>query len=123
MSILRKSLKAYAFVFMMFIIMSFAVAALIKFTCFREEWGHMAMIAVLAIMCFLIGYLEGSIVGRRGLVIGIASQVVFLFVIVAVLSIAFAQPFSIGSSRLLLPLQIFAGAAGGIVGANSGKSQ
>ena len=121
MDILRKSLKAYILVLALFAALTFVLAALITFTGFAEEWAGISLIVVLTAACFLIAFLEGAIIGRRGLFVGIAAQALFLLIIILVLNIFLADDFSINTRGLFLPVQVLSGAIGGVVGANRNK--
>ena len=121
MNILRKSLKAYIFAFVLFVAMTFIIAALIKFTGFSEEWAYAGLVTALAAACLVIGYLEGRIIGKRGLITGVVAQAVFLLVVFLVLSLLFSDSFTVKNTGLFLPVHLLAGAIGGVIGANSKK--
>lgn len=76
MEIIRKSLKVYIITFILFVLLTMLLAALICFTGFREAWNCGGMIAVLGISAAVSGILETRVIGRR---------VLFVFLITAAL--------------------------------------
>ena len=121
MEILRKSLKAYIFVICLFTAMTFLLAALISFTGFKENWSFAGLVCILSVSSFVIGLMEGHITGKRGLFTGIAAAAVFMAMILLAVGGVFAGAFGIDSLSLFYIIPIFAGAAGGIAGANTDR--
>ena len=58
---LRKSLKAYVMALVLFVALTFALAALVNFTGFRESWTFGALMVILSVSTLVLGMLEGRI--------------------------------------------------------------
>lgn len=90
MEIIRKSLKVYIITFVLFVILTMLMAALICFTGFREAWGYGSMLAVLGISAAVSGVLETRVIGRRALFVFLITAVLFIllsyFLIYAIFS-------------------------------------
>lgn len=121
MNILRKSLKAYSMVSLLFLILTLLLALLIKLTGFDEGWSKISLMIILVITCFLISYLEGKIIGSKGLIVGISATALLLLALLIVLNVSITGSFTIKNSGLFLPIEFLAGAIGGVIGANSDK--
>ncbi|MGN0703932.1 MAG: TIGR04086 family membrane protein [Lentihominibacter sp.] len=121
MEILRKSLKAYVCALLLFLMLTLILAAVIRFTAFPEEWSYPGLIAALSAASMFLGMIEGRITGRRGLITGIISSVLFIFIIVAATGSAFAESFGPDSFDLLYLIPVLTGTIGAIAGTNSNK--
>ena len=100
---LRKSLKAYVIALVLFVALTFALAALVNFTGFRETWTFGALLVIMSISSLVLGMMEGRIFQKRGLV-----SVQGLF----------AEEFSLGKTGWLYLIPVAAGSLGGICGVN-----
>lgn len=121
MEILRKSLKAYGCAVVLFLVLTLLLAALIKFTAYPEKWSHSGLIAALSFSTLFLGFLEGKITGKRGLITGVVSSVLFILLIMAASGCAFAESFEKDSFDILYIIPVITGAAGAIGGTNSNK--
>ena len=67
---LRKSLKAYVIALVLFVALTFALAALVNFTGFRENWTFGSLLVIMSISSLVLGMMEGRIFQKRGLLAG-----------------------------------------------------
>lgn len=81
MEIIRKSLKVYVITFVLFVILTLILAALICFTGFKESWGYGGMMTVIGISAAAYGILEARVVGRRALFVFLTAAVMFVLII------------------------------------------
>ncbi len=58
---LRKSLKAYVIALVLFVALTFALAALVNFTGFRETWTFGALLVIMSVSSLVLGMMEGRI--------------------------------------------------------------
>lgn len=122
MEIIRKSLKAYIIALGLFLLLTLALAALLNFTAFREGWTFVGLVFCLAVPSLLLGILEGKIVGKKGLFVGLAASALFLLLILFAAGGVFAGSFGVHSFHASYIIPLLLGGAGGILGSNSGKS-
>lgn len=78
MEIIRKSLKVYIITFVLFVILTMLMAALICFTGFREAWSYGGMIAILGISAAVSGILEARVIGKRALFVFLITAALFI---------------------------------------------
>lgn len=81
MEIIRKSLKVYVITFVLFIVLTLILAALICFTGFKESWGYGGMMAVIGISAITYGIFDAKVVGRRALFVFLISAMMFVLII------------------------------------------
>ena len=91
----------------LFVALTFALAALVNFTGFRETWTFGSLLVIMSISSLVLGMMEGSIFQKRGLLAGGAAAVFFL-----------AEEFSLGKTGWLYLIPVAAGSLGGICGVN-----
>ncbi len=118
MDIIRKTLKAYIAAMAFFVALTFALAALIAFTPFRESWAFPGLIVIMSMAAALLGFMEGAAVGRRGLVTGAAASVLLVALIIGAAGAAFSGSFGAGDMNIFYLIPVAAGAAGGSLGTN-----
>ncbi|HIU26073.1 MAG TPA: TIGR04086 family membrane protein [Candidatus Copromorpha excrementigallinarum] len=121
MEIIRKTLKAYVAALTSFVLLTFALAALISYTAFKESWAFGGLIVIMSLSTALLGFMEGAATGKRGLAAGAAAALIFVAVILAAAGAAFSESFALREGSLFYLIPIGAGAAGGIAGTNMGK--
>ena len=121
MEIVRKSLKAYGFALILFLLLTLLLAAVIRFTAFPEEWSYEGLIAALSVSSMFMGLMEGRITGRRGLITGFFSSVLFIVIIIAAAGSAFAESFGPDSFDIMYLIPVLTGTIGAIAGTNSNK--
>ncbi len=121
MEFIRKSLKAYFFAFVIFVLFTFFLASIIYFTSFKESWSFAGLIFGLSVAVFMLGIIEGGIAGRRGLIVGIVSAAVFLLLTVLTAAGIFADSFSVKNVSVFYIIPLAAGTIGGIIGTNANK--
>jgi len=122
MGFFRRSLKAYIMAICIFVVLTLILAALICFTSFDEDWSVIGLSASMAVAALLLGVMEGSIVGRRGLLVGIVSAAVLVMIIWLAIRGIFAGTSEGINIHTMYLVPLLTGAVGGIVGANSRKS-
>ena len=81
MEIIRKSLKVYIITFVLFIVLTLILAAIICFTGFKESWGYGGMMAVIGISAVISGILETRVIGRRALFVFLTAAGMFVLLI------------------------------------------
>lgn len=105
------------------ILVLFALFA-VAITKFSISAGILSLLVVIAggLGAFLAGYIASRAIGRKGLVIGLVSGVIFV-VILAISSLASAGNFGGGQSLTKFIVILAAAALGGVLGVNSKKSR
>lgn len=119
MDIIKKSLKAYILCISLFLILTFVLTCIICFTPFKEEWSFKSLIAVLTAVTFVLGVLEGKIIGKKGFITGTVASFVFLIIILFSVSEAFSEGFDIADYGIFYVIPLISGTVGGIFGANN----
>ena len=122
MDFIRRSVKAFMLAVCVFVLLTLILAALLRFTGCDEDWTIAGLVAALSLAALLLGFLEGNIVGRRGLTVGTAAAAVFLIIIFPAVGGVFAGTSEEYGFHWLHLVPILSGAAGGVLGANSRKS-
>ncbi len=115
---MRKSLKAYVIALVLFVALTFVLAALLNFTGFRESWTFGSLLVILSISALVLGMFEGRIFQKRGLLAGGAAAVLFLAIILVSVQGIFAEAFLLGKMMWLYLIPVAAGSFGGICGVN-----
>lgn len=90
MEIIRKSIKVYIIAFILFVVLTSILAALICFTGFKESWGYVGIITVLGISSAVAGVLEAKVAGSRALFVFLISAAVFAATIYFLVSVIFS---------------------------------
>lgn len=121
MVILRKSIKIQILGLLLFGLLTVIIALLLMMTPFKEAWSYPCAIAALCISCLLVGTLEGKVVSKRGLIIGVLASIVTLTLIFVLLNALFNGDFKVENSDIILTIPLIFGAVGGVVGTNSNK--
>ena len=121
MEVLIKSIKIQLIGFVLFAILTVCITLLLMFTPFREGWTYISLIVVLSIICLFIGVLEGRLVGKKGLIVGILTSAAFIFMIYCIVNTVFNDGSSLNKDDIFLVITIISGAIGGIVGTNTEK--
>ncbi len=123
MEFIRKTLKSFAICLTMFAAMTFVLAAMIQFTSFRESWAFGGLMTALSLTTLVFGIREGGITGKRGLLTGAASAVVMVFIILFISGEMFSGTTGLSNISVFYAIPVVTGAAGGIAGAGSTRSQ
>ncbi|MDO4546435.1 MAG: TIGR04086 family membrane protein [Bacillota bacterium] len=121
MEILRKTLKAYILAILLFILLTLLLAAIINFTGFKEEWAFAGLMVILSVVTLLLGFLEGRIMERKGLLAGLGAAVIFLLLILFAVGSIFSRSFGVESFSVFYLIPLVTGMVGGIFGTNSSK--
>ncbi|MDO4545550.1 MAG: TIGR04086 family membrane protein [Bacillota bacterium] len=121
MEILRKTLKAYILAILLFIVLTLVLAAVINFTGFKEEWAFAGLVAILSVVTLLLGFLEGRIMERKGLLAGLGAAIVFLLLVLFAVGSVFSRSFGVESFSVFYLIPLASGMVGGVLGTNSSK--
>lgn len=118
MGILKKSLKAYFIAIVVFLCLSFMLAAIIKWTPLSEDWGKAGIVAILSIGVMVSGYLEGILVGRRGILVGVITSVIYILIILFFTKIMLVGRMDIDVLKLQYVVPLVLGVIATIIGTN-----
>lgn len=121
MIILKKSIKIQVLGLISFGILTALSTLLLMVTPLKETWSYAVLITDLILSCFFVGVLEGRVVGKRGLISGIAASFVLLILILCIINSTFDGDFKPDSNDIILTIPLFIGAIGGVVGTNTDK--
>ncbi len=121
MEIIRRTLKAYIISIVLFLGLTFLLAAIIYFTGYKESWSFVGLMVILSIASLVIGIMEGNIIGKKGLIVGLSAAAVFVMIILLAVGGVFAGAFGLESFSAFYIIPVLIGAAGGILGANLNK--
>lgn len=121
MEFLRKSLKVYAAALIFFMLLTLALAVVLRYTAFSSGWSFAALIVIMSAVSVFTGLMEGRLTGKRGMLTGAAAAAVFVLVIILAAGGIFAGSFSMESFSIFYLVPVAAGAAGGVFGANIGS--
>lgn len=116
MDILRKSLKAYIAAMIFFAAFTAILAAMVRFTPFREEWTFAGLIFSMTAASALLGYLESRVIGKRGLISGILAASIFVALILMTVGGIFSDMPEASKHMLVYLLPVAGGGAGGAAG-------
>ena len=118
MSTLKKVIIIQFVGSLMFFILSLLMAVILIATPFKETWSFAGVILILAVTCLSIGILTGYSVGRRGLIYGGASSLLFLCIVFVAVNLIFGGGFKADYNDIFYIIPVFLGAMGGAVGTN-----
>lgn len=121
MEIIRRTLKAYIISIVLFLGLTFLLAAIIYFTGYKESWSFAGLIVILSIASLVIGIMEGNIIGKKGLIVGLAAAAIFVMIILLAVGGVFAGTFGMENFSAFYIIPVLVGAAGGVLGANLNK--
>lgn len=121
MEFLRKSLKVYAAALLLFVLLTLALAAVLRYTAFSTGWSFAGLIVIMSVASAFTGLLEGRLTGKKGMLTGAAAAAVFILVIIFAVGGIFAGSFGMKSFSVSFFIPVAAGAAGGVFGANLGS--
>lgn len=121
MEIIRRTLKAYIISICLFLALTFLLAAIINFTGFRENWTFAGLITIMSIVSLITGAMEGNIIGKKGLFVGMAAAALLIVIILLAVGGVFAGVFGLESFSPFYIVPVIAGAIGGVLGANLNK--
>lgn len=116
MDVFRKSLKAYIAAMILFIAFTAILAAMVTFTGFKEEWTFAGLIVSMTVSAMLLGYLESRVIGKRGLIYGALSALIFVVLILLAAEGVFSDMPEASKHTLAYLLPVAGGGAGGIAG-------
>ncbi len=113
MKFIRTSLKVFTAGTVLFIVLSLLLALMICYGGFKETWAFAGLIAVLSADSFLIGYMQGIAAGKRGMLTGMLSSLIFVLIMIFVAGSLFSNPFEIKDISIYHLIPIAAGGLGG----------
>lgn len=79
---LMRACKAFIISFIMLFLILLIIGVLLRYTSLPERWSHIYILAALCISCFTVGLMTGSIIGKRGILIGGLASIVFLLAVI-----------------------------------------
>lgn len=121
MEFLRKSLKVYAAALILFVLLTLALAAVLRYTAFSAGWSFAGLLVIMSVVAAFTGLLEGRLTGKKGMLTGAAAAAVFVLVIILAAGGIFAGSFGMESFSGVYLIPVAAGAVGGVFGANMGS--
>lgn len=116
MDVFRKSLKAYIVSMILFVLLTAALAALVTFTGFKEEWTFAGLVISMTISSLILGYFEGRAIGRRGMIWGALAALIFVALIILSAGGVFSDMPEASGKTITYLIPIVGGSAGGIIG-------
>lgn len=112
-------IKAYLLATTIFFSLMAITVFIIMFTNFKESWGCYAAIGIFSFSALVFGILVGRTIGRKGLIVGIASSVAYIAMFSLVLLYSFETNLLDVYKNILWLLPIICCSIGGIIGTNS----
>jgi putative membrane protein (TIGR04086 family) len=122
MLVLKNSLKAYCISVVIFIILTLVYAGVIKWTPLPESWSFEGLIVMMSIATLIFGFMEGVLIGKKGIVTGVIASTVFLLITLIMAKIVFDGSVNINILKTQYIVPLISGAIGAIVGTNKIKS-
>ena len=122
MLVLKNSLKAYCVSVVIFIILTLLYAGVIKWTPLPESWSFEGLIVMLSIATMIFGFMEGVLIGKKGIITGVLTSVVFLLITLITAKIVFDGSVNINILKTQYIVPLISGIIGAIVGTNKIKS-
>lgn len=122
MLVLKNSLKAYCVSVVIFIILTLLYAGVIKWTPLPESWSFEGLIAMMSIATLIFGFMEGVLIGKKGIVTGVLASTIFLLITLTIAKIAFDGSVNINILKTQYIVPLISGVIGAIVGTNKIKS-
>ena len=113
MKFIRTSLKVFTAGTVLFIVLSLLLALMICYGGFKENWAFAGLIAVLTADTLLIGYMQGTAAGKRGLLTGMMSSLIFVLIIALIVCSVFSNPFEFKDISIYHMIPIAIGGLGG----------
>ena len=123
MEFLRKSVKVYAAALILFVLLTLALAAVLRYTAFSAGWSFAGLLVIMSVVAAFTGLLEGRLTGKKGMLTGAAAAAVFVLVIILAAGGIFAGSFGMESFSVVYLIPVAAGAVGGVFGAIMGRSR
>lgn len=121
MNIIRKTMKIILFSILFFIFLTLILALVIKFTPFSEEWGKYGLIVILAFTTMISGYMEGYIIGKKGIFTGFLISVFFVLIILCTVSCIYGSPLNLNDFKGENFIAVISGILGAVIGTNKSK--
>lgn len=122
MLVLKNSLKAYCISVVIFIILTLLYAGVIKWTPLPESWSFEGLIVMMSIATLIFGFMEGVLIGKKGIVTGVIASTVFLLFTLIIAKIVFDGSVNINILKTQYIVPLISGIIGAIVGTNKIKS-
>ncbi len=110
--------KAFIMSFVCLIILLALIGLLIRFTSLPERWASLYVLAALCISCFFAGILTGSVMQKKGVLLGALFAAIFLLIVLILSVLVTGAVSEAGFFQLrYLPCILF-GSIGGMIGVN-----
>ena len=116
MYVIIKLLKNCALSLLLFLILILIAASILTFTSISSSFSPVISIVILALSCMAMGLLVGSLFGKRGLLVGIASAFLLEILVITAIMMIFSIEISSYDFGIKHIFPILAGAIGGVIG-------
>jgi hypothetical protein len=113
-----KNLKGFLFAFILLILLTFIMSALIKLTPIPETWSLYYMLFCLSISCMFLSMYNSYHVGKRGALNGALFSVIFLLVVFVIYMMFFSTGIEMDLGLLKYLICVIFGSFGGMIGVN-----
>lgn len=118
MEMVRKNLKGLLYAFILFILLTLLMSAVIKLTPAPEGWAVYYMIGILSLSCLFLGVYIGNHIKKKGFFYGAVYSAIFLLILIAFYMLAFTTGIEAGTGLLKYLVPILFGSVGGMIGVN-----
>lgn len=116
MYVTMKLIKNCLLSLLLFLVLMLIAAAVLAFTSLSASLAPVISITILALSCMAMGFLVGSLFGRRGLLIGLASAFLLEILIITVIMMIFSLEIATYDFGIKHIFPLLAGAIGGVIG-------
>jgi putative membrane protein (TIGR04086 family) len=113
-----KNLKGLLYAFILFILLTLLISALVRFSPAPEGWSLYYMIGVLCFSCLFLGVYIGNYIKKKGFIYGALYSIIFLLMLSAFYMLAFSTGIEMGPGLLKYLIPILFGSVGGMIGIN-----
>lgn len=121
MNYICKLVKGYFIAFIIFLLATFFITGLIKFTSVSEAYSFYYLLAALSVATLFLGVFSGNLIGRNGLICAAGFSLIFVFLVVFGACCAYFEQISKDTFDLRYIIPVLIGAVGGIIGVNVKK--
>jgi putative membrane protein (TIGR04086 family) len=122
MLVLKNSIKAYCASIAIFVLLTLLYAGIIKWTPLPESWSFEGLIVIMSVATLTFGFMEGVLIGKKGIIVGILSSFIFLLITLTIAKIAFSGSINVNIMKTQYIVPLISGTIGAIVGTNKIKS-
>ncbi|MGI6731291.1 MAG: TIGR04086 family membrane protein [Anaerovoracaceae bacterium] len=113
-----RNLKGFVYAFILFLLLTVISGVLLRLTPMPEAWSVYYLLIAISVSCLFLGIYFGNYKGRKGFLFGALYSILFLFIILAIHTIAFSVDTFNGLSMAKFIISIIFGSVGGMIGVN-----